>query len=265
MVKISANTRNDGVYKWYGYKLELYPNYFPSPLRHNLPIDLLLLHIIPLDDQHDFVANGEGGVGVVKGIRAHADRPVWQVAEDAAGVFARDDGLAAGADGVAQLGAVEGVGMGFFDREQQRPGLFVVALDDAVQFVPGVILRPQVGNGRVAHFPLGQVDVKAVALHQAPARANSQDAALDSGIQAVQGRLGGEVIAACGHGQPPGPDGEAALPVHMDNDKIDDGSGHVPQNKAGPFFVFRPHLRLRDQDAHAERDHDGAVHRKRQN
>lgn len=41
-------------------------------------------------------------------IGAHADRAIGQIAEHAAGVFAGNDGLTAGADWVAQAGTIKG-------------------------------------------------------------------------------------------------------------------------------------------------------------
>ena len=111
---------------------------------------------MPLDDQHDLISNGEGGIGVVERVGAHAYRSIRQVAEHASGVFAGNDCLTAGTDGVAQVGTVEGVRVGFFHGDQQRSCVFVITLDDAVQFVARVIFSPQVGNGGISHFSLGQ-------------------------------------------------------------------------------------------------------------
>ena len=46
----------------------------------------------------------------------------------------------------------------------------------------------------------------------------------------------------------------------MRNDKIDLSARHVPQNERRAFFIFRPHFRLGNQNAGAERHDDRAVH-----
>ena len=76
---------------------------------YDLPENLLLPLIIPLDHDHDGIAGFEIRVLVMERIPAHDDRAVGEVAEHAAGVFARDTRPAAAADGVTKAGFVEGV------------------------------------------------------------------------------------------------------------------------------------------------------------
>ena len=73
-------------------------------------------------------------------------------------------------------------------------------------------------------------------------------------------RLRGEEIAPRMKRQTAGADSEARFTIHMRNDKIDLSARHVPQNERRAFFIFRPHFRLGNQDAGAERHDDRAVH-----
>ena len=119
---------------------------------HNLPKDLLLPLIIPLDHDHDGIAGFEIGVLVMERIPAHDDRAVGEVAEHAAGVFTCDTRPAAAADGVTQTGFVEGVRNAFLDGDLQTAGLAVKLLDHAGQFVARMILLPQVGDAAQTRF-----------------------------------------------------------------------------------------------------------------
>ena len=87
-------------------------------------------------------------------IPAHDDRAVGEVAEHAAGVFARDGCSAAAADGVTQTGFIEGIRNGLLDGDLQGTGLTVKLLDHAGQLIARMILLPQVGDGGVAHVAL---------------------------------------------------------------------------------------------------------------
>ena len=87
-------------------------------------------------------------------IPAHDDRAVAEVAEHAAGVFARNACPAAAADGVAQAGFVEGVWNGLLDGDLQVTSLAVKLLDHAGQLIARMILLPQVGNSSIAHIAL---------------------------------------------------------------------------------------------------------------
>ena len=121
---------------------------------HNLPENLLLLLIIPLDHDHDGIAGFEVRVLVVERVPAHDDRTVGEIAEHAAGVFARDTRPAAATDGVAQAGFVEGIRNGLLDGDLQGTGFAVKLLDHAGQFIARTVLLPQVGDGGVAHVAL---------------------------------------------------------------------------------------------------------------
>ena len=87
-------------------------------------------------------------------IPAHDDSAVGEVAEHAAGVFARDDRPAAAADGVTQTGFIEGIRNGLLDGDLQAAGLAVKLLDHAGQFIARTVLLPQVGDGGVTHIAL---------------------------------------------------------------------------------------------------------------
>ena len=64
-------------------------------------------------------------------VPAHDNRAVGEVAEHAAGVFARNACPAAATDGVAQAGFVEGVRNRLLDGDLQGTGLAVKLLDHA--------------------------------------------------------------------------------------------------------------------------------------
>lgn len=121
---------------------------------HDLPKNLLLPLIIPLDYDHDGIAGFEIRVLVVERVAAHDDRAVGEVAEHASGVFTCDTRPAAAADGVAQAGFIEGVRNGFLDGDLQGTGLAVKLLDHAGQFIARTVLLPQVGDGGVTHIAL---------------------------------------------------------------------------------------------------------------
>ena len=69
----------------------------------------------------------------MEGIGAHDHHAVGEIAEDAAGVLARDLRLPPGPLGVAQFRAVKGVGIGLLDGDDQFSALPVILLHDAVQ------------------------------------------------------------------------------------------------------------------------------------
>ena len=140
-------------------------------------------------------------------VPAHDDRAVGEVAEHAACVFARDGCPAAATDGVAQAGFVEGVRNCFLDGNLQAASLAVKLLDHAGQLIAWMILLPQVGNGRVAHIALREVDIVAIAFDQTPARADSQHMARHAAARLVE-RLRGEEIASGRQRQTARADGE---------------------------------------------------------
>lgn len=121
---------------------------------HNLPENLLLLLIIPLDHDHDGIADFEIRVLVMERVAAHDNCAVWEIAEHAAGVFARDGCPAAAADGVTQTGFIEGIRNGLLDGDLQGTSLAVELLDHAGQLIARMVLFPQVGDGGVAHVAL---------------------------------------------------------------------------------------------------------------
>ena len=134
-----------------------YPNMRNMPALlppHNLPKNLLLPLIIPLDHDHDGIAGLEVRVFVMERVPAHDDRAVGEIAEHAAGVFARDACPATAADGVAQAGFVERVWNRLLDGDLQGTGLAVELLDHAGQLVTRMILLPQVRDSSVAHIAL---------------------------------------------------------------------------------------------------------------
>ena len=100
-------------------------------------------------------------------------------------------------------------------------GIRVIELHDAVQFLPGVVFRPQVGNGGIAQLPLGKADVVAVAVHQAAPGTDGEHPALDLCAYGVQIRPVGKEIALASASQAPGPDGKAGLAVHLDDNEVD--------------------------------------------
>ena len=166
----------------------------------------------------------------MKRIGAHADGSIRQVAEHADGIFACNSGLAMGADGMAEVGTVKGIGVRFLYGDQQSPCCLVIAFDDTVQLITGMILCPKIGKCGIAHIPLGQINVKAVTLHQTTASSNGQNTAFHSGIEPIERRLGGEVIAPGCYGQPPGANGKAAFTVHVDDNEINGCTEHIPQD-----------------------------------
>ena len=121
---------------------------------HNLPENLLLPLIIPLDHDHDGIAGFEIRVLVMERVPAHDDRAVGEIAEHAAGVFTCDTCPAAATDGVAQAGFVEGIRNGLLDGDLQGTGFAVKLLDHAGQLIARMVLFPQVGDGGVAHVAL---------------------------------------------------------------------------------------------------------------
>ena len=160
---------------------------------HNFPKDLLLLLIIPLDHDHDGIADFEIGVLVVERVPAHDDCAVGDVAEHAAGVLARDACSAAAADGVTKAGFVEGVWNRLLDGDLQGTGLAVKLLDHAGQLIARMVLLSQVGNGGIAHIALREVHVVAVTLDETPARANGQHMARHTVARLVEWLCGEEI------------------------------------------------------------------------
>ena len=69
---------------------------FQGIIHCNFSQNPLLLLIVPLDHHHDGIAGLEIGVLLVEGVPAHDDRAVGEIAEHAAGVFARDAWLCGG-------------------------------------------------------------------------------------------------------------------------------------------------------------------------
>ena len=135
------------VSKWNSSAIEILPS-------HDLPKNLLLPLVIPLDHDHDGIAGFEIRVLVVERVPAHDDRAVGEVAEHAAGVFSRDGCPAAAADGVTQTGFIEGIRNGLLDGDHQAASLTFKLLDHAGQLVARMILFPQVWDGGVAHVAL---------------------------------------------------------------------------------------------------------------
>ena len=160
-------------------------------------------------------------------VSAHDDCAVWEIAEHAAGVFARDTCPAAAANGVAQAGFVEGVRNGFLDGYLQSTGLAVKLLDHTSQLIARMILLPQVGDGCVVHVALREIHVVAVAFDEAPARAHGQHMARHTAARLVE-RLCGEEIAPGRQRQTAGTNGEARFTIHMGNNKIDLSARHIP-------------------------------------
>ena len=174
-----------------------YPNMRNMPALlppHNLPKNLLLPLIIPLDHDHDGIAGLEVRVFVMERVPAHDDRAVGEIAEHAAGVFSRDGCSAAAADRVAQAGFVEGVRHRLLDGYLQGACLAVKLLDHAGQLIARMVLLPQVGDGSIAHIALREIHVVAVTLDQTPARSHSQHMARHAAARLVE-RLRQEVIA----------------------------------------------------------------------
>ena len=169
--------------------------------------NLLLPLVIPLDYDHDGIAGFEVRVLVVERIAAHDDCAVGEIAEHAAGVFARNGCSAAAADGVAQAGFVEGVWNGLLDGDLQVTSLAVKLLDHAGQLIARMILLPQVGDGGVTHIALREIDVIAVTLDQTPARPNGQHMTRKAAARLVE-RLRGEEIASGRQRQTARADGE---------------------------------------------------------
>ena len=126
-------------------------------------------------------------------IPAHDDRAVGEVAEHAAGVFARDTRPAAAADGVTKAGFVEGVWNRLLDGDLQGTGLAVKLLDHAGQLIARMVLLSQVGNGGIAHIALREVHVVAVTLDETPARANGQHMARHTVARLVEWLCGEEI------------------------------------------------------------------------
>ena len=156
--------------------------------------NLLLPLVIPLDYDHDGIADFEVRVLVVERIAAHDDCAVGEIAEHAAGVFARDACPAAAADGVAQAGFVEGVRHRLLDGDLQSACLAVELLDHAGQLVARMILFPQFGNSRIAHITLRKIHIVAIAFDEASTRADGQHMARHAAARLMK-RLCGEEIA----------------------------------------------------------------------
>ena len=160
-------------------------------------------------------------------VPAHDDCAVGEVAEHAAGVFARDTRSAAAADGVTQAGFVEGIRNGLLDGDLQGTGFAVKLLDHTGQLVARMILFPQVGNSRIAHITLRKIHIVAIAFDEASTRADGQHMARNAAARLVE-RLRGEEIAPGRQRQTAGSNGEARFTIHMGNDKIDLSARHVP-------------------------------------
>ena len=155
---------------------------------HNLSEYLLLPLVIPLDHDHDGIAGFEIRVLVMERISAHDDSAVGEVAEHAACVFARDGCPAAATDGVAQAGFVEGVRHRLLDGDLQGTGLAVKLLDHAGQLVAGMVLLPQVWDGRIAHITLRKIHIVAIAFDEASTRADGQHMARHTAATRLRGR-----------------------------------------------------------------------------
>ena len=130
---------------------------------------------------------------VVERIAAHDDCAVGEIAEHAAGVFARNGCSAAAADGVAQAGFVEGVWNGLLDGDFQATCLAVKLLDHAGQLVARMILFPQVGNSRIAHITLRKIHIVAIAFDEASTRADGQHMARHTAARLVEWLCGEEI------------------------------------------------------------------------
>ena len=194
------------------------------------------------------------------GVVAHTDSAVGQVAEHAAAIFPGDGGVPAAAYGVALLRAVEGIGLGGLHRNLEVILLRVEASHNAVQFLAGVVLIPQVGDGGVPQLPLGQIDVMAVALHQTAPGPHRQHPALDLCPDPVQSIPVSKEIPLGSGGQAPGGHGHAVFPVHLDDDEVNGCPHHVLENEVGPGLFLLPHLGVGDDHPHPVGYDNGAVH-----
>ena len=83
------------------------------PLCNNLPIDLLLVVIVPAYDDNGFVADAEVLIPLVLEVGAETIKIVVKAAEHAAGIFAGDDQSPAGTDRVPLVGPVKGIRYSF--------------------------------------------------------------------------------------------------------------------------------------------------------
>ena len=101
------------------FKMFFASTYIPLPLRNNLPIDLLLIVIVPAYNDNGFVADAEILVPLILGVGAEAIEVVVKAAEHIADIFAGDDRSTTGADRVPLVGPVKGMWFGFLDRHGQ--------------------------------------------------------------------------------------------------------------------------------------------------
>ena len=160
---------------------------------YDLPKDLLFPLIIPLDHDHDGIADFEIRVLVMERVAAHDNCAVWEIAEHAAGVFARDACPAAAADGVAQACLIKRLRNSLLDGDLQGTGLAVKLLDHAGQLVARMILLPQVGNSRIAHITLRKIHIVAIAFDEASTRADGQHMARHTAARLVEWLCGEEI------------------------------------------------------------------------
>ena len=121
-------------------------------------------------------------------ISAHDDSAIGEVAEHASGVFARNGCPAAAADGVTQTGFIEGIRNSLLDGDLQGTGLAVKLLDHAGQLVAGMVLLPQVWDGRIAHITLRKIHIVAIAFDEASTRADGQHMARHTAATRLRGR-----------------------------------------------------------------------------
>ena len=194
------------------------------------------------------------------GVVAHTDHTIGQVAEHTAAVLARDHREAPGTDGVTLLCTEEGIDLRLLDGDLQLIVIRVKYLHDAVDLHAGVVLVAQIGNGGVAHLPLSDIQIMAVAVHKAAPRADSQHPAFDTGSDTVQIFAVSEKIPLAAVCKPAGTNGEAAFALHLDDNKVDGGAHHILQHVVRALLALFPHFRSRDHDAHTVRHHDGTVH-----
>lgn len=127
--------------------LRTYPGIFAvSPTRYDTAVDVLFRVVIPGDMHDDPVS----GIAVIFGIAAtkqtHTSRCVRQTAKDAAAISVGDDCLPVAAHRMPRIGAIERIGIDFFDGYFQLFNFRIKFLDHRFQYLSGPVFVPQIQN-----------------------------------------------------------------------------------------------------------------------
>ena len=114
-------------------------------LGNDLPIDLLAIVIVALNDQHDPVAGAECRVVIVEGIIAHDGHPIRQIAKHPSTVLPCYHPLAMRLYWVPKYRSIERIWNGFFYGDCKTVILPVIGFNNTPQRLPGVIHLTKIG------------------------------------------------------------------------------------------------------------------------